>query len=104
MSTDIKLSKAQISKIILSGGFLGALLAKITGPLMKVVVPLSIMASASGMDGAIQRKMCGRGVVRAEKGITLVISNKDLDETIKIIKFRCINLAIMLELVKQWKT
>ena len=29
MSTDLKLSKAQISKIIQSGGFLGALLSKL---------------------------------------------------------------------------
>ena len=40
MSTDIKLSKAQISKIIQSGGFLGLLLGKLVGPLMKVAVPL----------------------------------------------------------------
>ena len=31
-STDIKQSKAQISKIIQSGGFLGSLLSKIAGP------------------------------------------------------------------------
>ena len=31
MSTDIKLSKAQISKIIQSGGFLGSLLSKLAG-------------------------------------------------------------------------
>ena len=41
MSTDIKLSKAQISKIIQSGGFLGSLLSKLAGPLMKVAVPLA---------------------------------------------------------------
>ena len=41
MSTDIKLSKAQIRKIIQSGGFLGALLSKIAGPLMKVAVLLA---------------------------------------------------------------
>ena len=35
MSTDIKLSKAQISKIIQSGGFLGYLLSKLAGPLIK---------------------------------------------------------------------
>ena len=40
MSTDIKLFKAQISKIIQSGGFLGSLLSKLAGPLMKVAVPL----------------------------------------------------------------
>ena len=31
MSTDIKLSKAQISKIIQSGGFIGSLLSKLAG-------------------------------------------------------------------------
>ena len=36
MSTDIKLSKPQISKIIQSGGFLGKLL----GPLLKTRLPL----------------------------------------------------------------
>ena len=36
MSTDIKLSKAQVSKIIQSGGFLGKLL----GPLLKTRLPL----------------------------------------------------------------
>ena len=40
MSTDIKLSKAQISKIIQSGGVLGPLLSKLAGPFMKVAVPL----------------------------------------------------------------
>ena len=40
-STDIKLSKAQISEIIQSRGFLGSLLSKITGPLMKLVIPLA---------------------------------------------------------------
>ena len=58
MSTDIKLSKAQISKIIQSGEFLGSLLSKITGPSMKVAVPiaknvlapLGITAAASAID------------------------------------------------------
>ena len=40
MSTDLKLSKAQISKIIQSGGFLGSLLSKLAGQLMKVAIPL----------------------------------------------------------------
>ena len=35
MATDLKLSKAQICKIIQSGGFLGSLLSKLAGPLMK---------------------------------------------------------------------
>ena len=64
MSTDIKLSKAQISKIIQSGGFLGSLLSKLVGPLMKVAFllaknilePLGITAAASAIDAGIQKK------------------------------------------------
>ena len=63
MSTDIKLSKAQITKIIQSGGFLGSLLSKLAGPLMKVAVPLAknilaplvITAAASAIDAGIQK-------------------------------------------------
>ena len=40
MSTDIKLSRAQVSKIIQSGGFLGAILIKLADPLLKVADPL----------------------------------------------------------------
>ena len=43
MSTDLKLSKAQISKIIQSGGFLGSLLSKLAGTLMKAAIPLAKM-------------------------------------------------------------
>ena len=64
MSTDLKLSKAQISKIIQSGGFLGSLLGKLAGPLMKtavslakdVLAPLGITAAASAIDAGIQKK------------------------------------------------
>ena len=41
MSTHLKLSRAYISKIVQSGGFLGSLLSKLAGPLMKVVIPLA---------------------------------------------------------------
>ena len=41
MSTDTKLPGAQISHIIQSGGFLGSLLSKLAGPLVKVAVPLA---------------------------------------------------------------
>ena len=58
MLTDLKLSKAQISKIIQSGGFLGSLFSKLAGPLMKIAVPLAknvlaplgIAAAASAID------------------------------------------------------
>ena len=64
MSLDIKLSKAQISKIIQSGGFLVSLLSKLVGPLMKVAVPLAknilatlgITATTSAIDAGIQKK------------------------------------------------
>ena len=41
ISTNIKLSKTQISKLIHPGGFLGSLLGKLVGPLIKVAVPLA---------------------------------------------------------------
>ena len=41
MSIDLKLSKAQISKLIQSGRLLGYLLSKLVGPLMKVAIPLA---------------------------------------------------------------
>ena len=41
LPTDLKLSEAQIFKIIRSRGFLGSLLSKLAGPLMKVAVPLA---------------------------------------------------------------
>ena len=57
MSTDINFSRALISKIIQSARFLGALLSKIRGPLMKLAVP----AAASAIDSEIQKKMHGSG-------------------------------------------
>ena len=41
MSSDLKFSKAQINKIIKSGGFLGSLLSKLAGLLMKAAIPLA---------------------------------------------------------------
>ena len=69
MSTGLKLSRAQISKIIQSGGFLGSLLSKLAGPLMKVAVPLTknilarleITVAASAIDAGIQKKIHGSG-------------------------------------------
>ena len=69
MSTDMKLSKAQITKIIQSGGFLGFLLSKLAGPLMKVAIPLAknilaplgITAAAWAIDAGIQKKYMDLG-------------------------------------------
>ena len=59
---------------------------KVGIPLVKnYSAPLATMAYASAIDGAIQRKIRGKGVLRAGKGITLVIQNEDTDYIIKII-------------------
>ena len=68
-ATDIKLSKAQVKKVIQSGGFLGKLLSKLAGPLMKVALPLAknvlaplgLRAAMSAIDGSIQKKTHGSG-------------------------------------------
>ena len=53
----------------------------------KCLAPLATMACSSAKDGGvIQRNMHGRGVVRAAKRITLTISNKDIDDAIRITK------------------
>ena len=89
MSTDlINLLKAQISKIIQSGGFLGSLLSKLAVPLMKVAIPLTknvlaplgITAAASAIDVGIQKKIQGSGTT------TLIISNKNLNDIMKIVQ------------------
>ena len=65
LSTDIKLSKTQLSKMIQSGGFLGKLLGPLLKaglPLMKsvikrlaksVLIPLGLTAAASAADAGI---------------------------------------------------
>ena len=63
-TTDIKLSKAQIKKIIQSVGFLGKLLRKLAGQLMKVAMPLAknvlvllgLTAVMSAINGSIQKR------------------------------------------------
>ena len=86
LSTDIKLSKTQISKMIQSGGFLGRLLGPLlkTGlPLMKnvikplaksVLIPLGLTAAASAAEGGIDKKVLGSGTA------TLIISNDEMEE------------------------
>ena len=67
-STDIKLSKTRLSKMIQSGGFLGRLLGpllKTALPLIKnaikplaksVLIPLELTAAASVVDAGIHKK------------------------------------------------
>ena len=87
MATDLKLSKAQIKKIIQSGGFLGKLLSKLAGSLMKVAMPLAknvlaplgLTAAMSAIDGGIQKNM-------RDDGIKLLIEQGDMNDIIKIIE------------------
>ena len=80
---DIKLSKAQIKKLIQSGGFLGKLLSKLAGPLMKlaknVLAPLGLTAAMSAIDGSIQKKIHGYGV-------KLIIEQENMNDIMKIIE------------------
>ena len=87
MTTDIKLSKAQVKKIIQSGRFLDKLLSKLGGSLMKVALPLAknvlaplgLTAAMSAIDGGIQKKIHGSGV-------KLIIEQEDMKDIMKIIK------------------
>ena len=79
--------------MIQSGGFLGKLL----GPLLKtglllmksvitpltksVLIPLGLTAAASEVDAGIHKKILGSG-----NNTTLIISNKDMDDLMKIVK------------------
>ena len=92
MSTDLKLSRAQISKIIQSGGFLG----RLPGPLLKtglplitnvikplaksVLIPLGLIAAASAADAGIHKKILGSGTT------TLIISNEEMNDIMKIVQ------------------
>ena len=87
-STDIKLFKGHISKIIQSGEFLESLLSKITGPLMKVAAPLAknilaplgITAAALAIDSEIKKKIHGSGTA------TLIISKEEMNDIMKIVQ------------------
>ena len=104
-STDIKLSKTQLSKIIQSGGFLGRLL----GPLLKtglsliknvvkpldksVSIALGLTAAAPAADAGIRKKILGSGHNRPSSSAprnnttaTLIISNNEIESIIKIVK------------------
>ena len=107
MPAVIKLSKAQLSKIIQSG-FFGALVGKLAGPLMKVAaslaknvfVPYSIYGICVCNRFRYSNKMCGKAVVRAGEGITLIIPNEDMEDIIRIIK-SLENLSILISGVSE---
>ena len=97
LSTDIKLSKTQLSKMIQSGDFLGRLLGPLlkTGlPLIKniikplaksILIPFGLTAAASVADARIHKKILGSGnhsshnppLPSASHNTTLIISNDE---------------------------
>ena len=104
MSVDVKRSKSQLSKIIQSGRFLGGIISDLgkfdkslgKEALTKIVVSfanvlpevVSNIAShgASNVINNFERRISGKKAVGARKGFTLFISNKDMDDIIKIIE------------------
>ena len=88
MSTDIKLSKVQVNKILKEGRNLGKLLMSFLPKLIKpaislgknILAPLGLSAAMSATDAAIQKKMYGHG------NTTLIVSDNDMNDMIKIVK------------------
>ena len=82
MSSDIKLIKAQINKLIKERGALGSILARFLPKLTKPAISLEkrISGGISATDAAIQKKVHGYGTK------TVRFSNKDLDDMIKIVE------------------
>ena len=96
LSTDIKLPKIQLSKMIQSGGFLGRLLGPLlkTGlPLIKniikrlaksVLILLRLTAAASAADAGIHKKILGSGNHHSSS-TRLIISIDETEDIIKLV-------------------
>ena len=86
LSTDINLSKAQLSKMVISRGFLGRVLGPLlnTGlPLIKnvikllaksVLIPLGLTGAVSAEDIGIHKRVSEYGRSSGPKTTTLIIS------------------------------
>ena len=94
MATDIRFSKAEISKIILSGGFFGSWLGNFG---IKALAKIAIYLARGNLSGwvskltsnalhKLERKISGKGAIGARKGFILFISNEYKKDIIKIIK------------------
>ena len=96
MSADVKLSKAQISKIIQPGVSFGSWLANIGKKALVAITNVAVPLARDNWFGLVSnltltaintfdRKINGKGAARAGKGFTLYILNEDMN-IIKIIK------------------
>ena len=94
MSADIKPSETQISKIIQSGGtfcywlsnLVKIALTNVAISLARDNLPGLVSNLTSNEKNKFDRKISWKRAVRAGKGFTLFISNKDMNGFIKIIK------------------
>ena len=94
MSTDIKLSKAQIYEISQSGGSFGSWLSKLEKKaLTNISIPLArdnVLVLVSNLNSnainKFERKTSGEGSLRAGKWFTLFVSKENMNNIIKIIK------------------
>ena len=89
--TDIRFSKAEISKIIQSHGYFGSWLGNLgKKALTNIAVPLSrdnlpglVHNLTSNALNKFERKMSGREAVRSGKGSALFSLNQDMDCILK---------------------
>ena len=94
MSTDTKLRKAQMSKIIQSSGSFGYWLGNLWKKALTNIAISFARDNLSGLESnftsnainKFERKVIGKGAVKAGKGLTLFIWNEDMNDFIKIIK------------------
>ena len=94
MPIDIKFTKAQISKMIQSSGFLRNMLGNLG---KKVITDLAVPLARDDLSelvsnletnaiNKLKRKISGKRAVRTGQGFTLFIMNEEINDIIKIIK------------------
>ena len=99
LSTDINLSKTQLSIMVRSGGFL----VRLPKPLLKtglsliknvikpfansVLIPLGLTVAALAADAGVHKEILGSGKRSSDpKTTTLIISNDEMKDIIEIVK------------------
>ena len=104
-STDIKLSKFQLPKIIQYDGCFGIMIGNLgkktnrlidlADPLDKNVLTKLATKTASSVIDKFEKSISVRGSVRARKGLTLIIPNESMDDVTKTAK----SLEILIPLI-----
>ena len=104
-STDIKLSKFQLPKIIQYDGCFGIMIGNLgkktnrlidlADPLAKNVLTKLATKTASSVIDKFEKSISVRGSVRARKGLTLIIPNESMDDVTKTAK----SLEILIPLI-----